>query len=97
MTAKIITALIQTTNFVFSAYFYLILIRCLLSWFPNINRYKQPVAFLYDITDWYLNLFRRFIPPFGGIDFSPIVAVFALYIIQYAVVYVLYTVGALFA
>lgn len=82
MTARIIMALIQTINLVFQVYIWLILIRCLLSWIPNLDIYKQPVAFLCAVTDWYLNIFRKFIPPFGGIDFSPIVAVFILYIIS---------------
>ena len=30
----------------------------------------------------YMNLFRRFVPPLGGIDFSPIIAIFALSIIE---------------
>ena len=29
-----------------------------------------------------LNLFRRFIPPMGGIDFSPVVAIIALQLVQ---------------
>ena len=86
MTARIILALIQTIDFVFKAYFLLILIRCLLSWIPNLDTYKQPVASLCALTDWYLNLFRKIVPPFGGIDFSPIAAVFALYFIQYALI-----------
>ena len=97
MITRIIAALIQTVNLVCTVYFYLILIRCLLSWFPNINIYKQPVAFIYSITDGYLNLFRKIIPPFGGIDFSPIVAVFALYAVQMALIFVLYSIGALIA
>ena len=86
MTARIIMALIQTINLVFTVYFWMILVRCLLSWIPNLDIYKQPVASLYAATDWYLNLFRKIIPPFGGIDFSPIVAVFALSLIQYGLV-----------
>ena len=93
MTVRIIMALIQTINLVFTVYFWMILIRCLLSWIPNLDIYKQPVASLYAATDWYLNLFRKIIPPFGGIDFSPIVAVFALYFIQIALVKILLFVG----
>ena len=95
MITKIIAAMIQTVSIVFDLYFYLILIRCFLSWFPNINPYKQPVAFLYSITDWYLNVFRKFIPPFGGIDFSPIIAVFALWIVKVAIIYILAVIGAI--
>lgn len=63
-------------------YFALLIVRILLSWFPNIDWYKQPFAILSQLTDPYLNLFRRIIPPLGGIDFSAILAIFALQILQ---------------
>ena len=28
------------------------------------------------------NLFRRFIPPMGGVDFSPVIAIIALQLVQ---------------
>ena len=87
MIIKLMIALMQTINFVFTAYFYLILIRCLLSWIPNLSASNPFVAFICRLTDWYLDLFRRIIPPFGGIDFSPIVAVFALSIINMLVLW----------
>lgn len=97
MTARIIMALMQTVNLVFTVYFLMILIRCLLSWFPNLDIYKQPVAFLYASTEWYLNIFRKIIPPFGGIDFSPTVAVLALYVINRALLYIISFMGAMLA
>lgn len=58
----------------------LIVIYCLLTWFP-----MRQGGFLYDFASAldtlcgpYLNLFRRIIPPMGGIDFSPVVALLAL-------------------
>lgn len=82
MIIKLMIALMQTINIVFTVYFYLILIRCLLSWIPNLSTSNRFVAVICWLTDWYLDLFRKIIPPFGGIDFSPIVAVFALSIIN---------------
>jgi YggT family protein len=41
--------------------------------------------FLYDVCEPYLRLFRRTLPSLGPIDVSPIVAVFALYLIRYVV------------
>lgn len=61
-------------------YSVLILIRILLSWFPNLNWYNPPLSTLSQITDPYLNLFRSIIPPLGGIDFSPMLAMFVLFI-----------------
>jgi YggT family protein len=46
------------------------------------SRYTDAVlGFLRDVTEPYLSLFRRFIPPFGAFDFSPIIAIFALRIV----------------
>ena len=84
-----INNLIFTVNGLFNIYFWLILVRCLLSFVRTIEWYKQPFAFIKDSTDWYLELFRRIIPPYNGIDFSPIVAIIALQILQYLIVFAL--------
>ncbi|MEG4392351.1 YggT family protein [Microcoleus sp. BROC3] len=59
-------------------YVVLMIVRVLLSWFPNINWYDPPFSILSQLTDPYLNLFRSIIPPLGGIDFSPLIAFFVL-------------------
>jgi len=46
---------------------------------PTLERVRQ---FLYDVCEPYLRLFRRFIPPIGPLDLSPIIAVFVLYILE---------------
>ena len=66
----------------FELYFFIIILRCFLSFFPNVDQYKQPFKFMRDVTDPYLEIFRRFIPPLNGLDFSPIVAVIVLQILQ---------------
>ncbi|MEM7556666.1 MAG: YggT family protein [Cyanobacteria bacterium P01_A01_bin.84] len=65
-----------------SIYTGLLIIKALLSWFPNINWYDQPFAALNQVTEPYLNIFRSIIPPLGGIDISFIVAFFAFDIIS---------------
>ena len=77
----------------FWVYLILIFIRILLSWIPRIpyNPVLQGViGFIHDVTDPYLRLFRRILPPVGGggmaIDLSPIVAVFVLFIVEAIVV-----------
>ncbi|MCX5953100.1 MAG: YggT family protein [Cyanobacteria bacterium] len=60
-----------------------LLIRVLLSWFPNLDWGSNPIlSGLSSITDPYLNLFRGLIPPLGGIDLSAIVAFLALNLVQ---------------
>ena len=44
------------------------------------------VRFVEESVDPYLNLFRRFIPPIGPIDISPILAIVVLYVIECLVV-----------
>jgi YggT family protein len=39
------------------------------------------LGFLRDVCEPYLAIFRRFIPPLGPIDLSPIVAIFVLQIV----------------
>ena len=39
------------------------------------------IGFLRDVTEPYLGLFRRFIPPIGPVDVSPIVAILVLQIV----------------
>ena len=65
-------------------YFYsiLIVLRIFMSWLPNINWDAQPIKAIRIMTDAYLDIFRRFIPPLGGLDFSPIVALLFLSVIQ---------------
>ncbi|MFB2769264.1 YggT family protein [Pelatocladus sp. BLCC-F211] len=73
--------LISTLATFINIYSTLLIIRVLLTWFPNINWYNQPFAALSQITDPYLNIFRNIIPPLGGIDFSPILAFLLLNIV----------------
>jgi YggT family protein len=49
---------------------------------PGYYRWLDAVlTFLRDVSEPYLSIFRRFIPPLGPLDLSPIVAIFALNII----------------
>ncbi len=66
-----------------TVYILLILAYILTSWIrlpysPWLNRIQR---FLYDVCEPYLRLFRRFIPPLGPLDISPIVAIFVLFLI----------------
>jgi len=73
--------LINTLATFIQIYTLLLIIRVLLTWFPTINWYNQPFAALSQITDPYLNLFRKIIPPLGGMDFSPMLAIILLQLV----------------
>ena len=74
----IVTSLVSFLNI----YFVLLIVRILLSWFQTMEWAGQIISFLAPITDPYLNIFRSIIPPLGGIDFSAILAIFLLQIVQ---------------
>jgi YggT family protein len=42
--------------------------------------------FLRDVSEPYLRLFRKFIPPIGAFDFSPMIAIILLYIVRSLIV-----------
>jgi YggT family protein len=46
------------------------------------------IGFLRDVCEPYLRIFRRFIPPLGPLDLSPIIAIFVLRIVGGLVVQV---------
>jgi YggT family protein len=61
----------------FFFYRILLIVYILMSFVPQ-ARYSAIGAVLGKIAEPYLSVFRRFIPPIGIIDFSPIVALFVL-------------------
>lgn len=51
------------------------------------SRWSSAVlGFLRDVTEPYLSIFRRFIPPIGPLDISPIVAVLVLQIVGFTLI-----------
>jgi len=80
-------AIAQVERFVsvfIDVYILMIFAYILTSWIrlpysPWLNRVQR---FLYDVSEPYLRLFRRVIPPFGALDLSPVVGVLVLVIVQ---------------
>ncbi len=77
----------------FLVYLILIFVRILLSWIPRIPYnpvLSAVINFVHEVTDPYLNLFRRVLPPVGGggfaLDLSPIIATIVLIIVRAIVV-----------
>ncbi|MAS27449.1 YggT family protein [Synechococcus sp. UW105] len=87
MSAEVIGYLVNLLGVISSAleiYFYVLVIRVLLSWFPNVDQSNPLISTLSSITDPYLNAFRGIIPPLGGLDLSAILAFIALNVFQWA-------------
>lgn len=80
----------NTIRFLFWAYGILIFIRVISSWFPHMARYKM-VRLVFKLVDPYLNFFKRFIPPIGGVmDISPIVAFFILQFLEKILIWIIF-------
>ena len=80
-------------NALFLVYMILIFARILLSWIPRIPYnpvLSAVVNFINQVTDPYLRIFRRVIPPLGGggfaLDLSPIIAIVVLIIARSIIV-----------
>jgi YggT family protein len=80
-------------NALFLVYMILIFARILLSWIPRIPYnpvLSSVIEFIQQVTDPYLRVFRRIIPPMGGggfaLDLSPIIAIFVLIIARSIIV-----------
>jgi YggT family protein len=76
-------------------YFLLIFAYILMSWIrmPYSIWTNRIQRFLYDVVEPYLRIFRRFIPPLGPLDISPIVAILALWIVSGLVIRLLDQLG----
>ncbi|MFE4106844.1 YggT family protein [Almyronema epifaneia] len=85
MSSSLLVLLADTLSTFLQIYFVLLIVRILLTWFPNVDWYNPPFSILSQLTDPYLNIFRSIIPPLGGIDFSPILAILALQFLSRAV------------
>lgn len=66
----------------------LIIVYILLSWFPirEGSLVHDIGMVLQSLCEPYLGLFRRLIPPMGGLDFSPVIAVLALNLVSRLVI-----------
>lgn len=74
--------LAYTIRLTFTVYTLLLFVRVLGSWFPKFAQHSF-MRFVSHYTDPYLNLFRKIIPPIGGVlDLSPMIAFFALQILE---------------
>jgi len=73
---SIVITIMQGASLLVRFYYFALIARILLSWLPQLQE-NRIAEFLYRITEPYLAIFRRFIPPLGMIDLSPIVAFIA--------------------
>lgn len=74
--------LIKIVHLLYLTYTGVLFARILGSWFPEWHRHKA-MQFVCFLADPYLNVFRQFLPPLGGVlDLSPMLAFFVLRLIE---------------
>lgn len=71
-------------------YLFLIVVYVLMSWLPMRGIVYDIHRVLASVVEPYLGVFRRFIPPLGMVDISPLVAVVVLNIALSLIVQTLY-------
>lgn len=84
-----INNILYAINNCFNVFLAIIIIRCFLTWIPGVNWNNPIIKSLASAVDLYLNLFKKFIPPMGMIDLSPMVAGIVLIVIQKVTLYLL--------
>jgi YggT family protein len=67
-----------TVNIVYNVFFVAIMVRVVASWLGwfRYARWMRPV---YALTDWLIEPLRRFVPPLGMFDITPLVALLVLW------------------
>ncbi|MEM8727995.1 MAG: YggT family protein [Chlamydiota bacterium] len=81
--------MIGIIRLLFNAYIVMLIIRIFGSWFLSFQR-SSFFRFIAHYTDPYLNIFRRFIPPIGGVlDLSPILGFFVLNLLKRSLIHLL--------
>lgn len=76
------TAVQRFVSVFVGVYILLIFAYVLMSWIRPPLSLMPVVRFLDEVCGPYIRIFRRFLPPLGPIDLSPIVAVFSLFIVE---------------
>ena len=75
-----LAVVISLVKLILHLYFFLIIIRVLMSWFTN--PYQQnPIAVVIQLTEPILRPARRLIKPIGGVDLSPLVMLIAIQVV----------------
>ena len=78
MDLSFVSTFLQIIAQTLQIYSFVLIVRVLLTWFPNVDMGNPVLSTVSSITDPYLNAFRGLIPPLGGLDLSAILAFVAL-------------------
>ncbi|MGI6037079.1 MAG: YggT family protein [Limnochordia bacterium] len=81
--------LISLVRLAFDLYRWILIIRIILSW-VTISGYHPILRYIYELTEPVLRPVRRWLPAYGGIDFSPIIVFILLNLVQRIVLSLLF-------
>ena len=83
--------LIEVVNVSFDVFYWLMIARVVLSWVAP-RSYNKIIEFVVDVTDFVLLPIKRVFPTnIGGVDFSPILAIFLLSFLRRLILSILYS------
>ena len=82
MDLSFVSTFLQIIAQTLQIYSFVLIVRVLLTWFPNVDMGNPVLSTVSSIPDPYLNAFRGLIPPLGGLDLSAILAFVALSLMQ---------------
>ena len=81
--------LAYSIHLAFVVYTLLLVVRVVGSWFPSFAR-TPFMYFIFRVTEPYLGLFRRVLPPIGGVlDLSPLIGFFVLQLAEHFLFFLL--------
>jgi YggT family protein len=79
--SNLLMAIAGALDMVLTLYLFIVFARVVISW-VNADPRNPIVRFLYNATEPLLYRVRRVLPDVGGIDFSPLVVIIAIYFTQ---------------
>ncbi|MDQ0325638.1 YggT family protein [Rhodopseudomonas julia] len=90
-------AILDVILLILNLYTWVIIASAIFSWlyaFNVVNPRNQVVStigrMLYQLTEPVLRPIRRFVPAFGGLDISPIIAILLIFLLQRIIIYYIY-------
>ncbi|MBI5969616.1 MAG: YggT family protein [Deltaproteobacteria bacterium] len=92
ITANIIFTVAKVLDMALNVYMWIIIARALVSW-VNPDPYNPVVRFLSQVTEPVLGRLRRLLPYMGGVDVSPVIVIFAIFIVRQFLVTTLFDIA----
>ena len=78
---NIILTIANIIDILLTLYILVIIAHVILSWVPH-NPYHPVIRFIHQVTEPVLYRVRTIIPPIAGLDLSPMIIIFLIYIVQ---------------